>query len=365
MGARLEFGILGPLEVRNGAVRVPVGGPRQRALLSLLLCNANRVVSRDRLLDELLGGQPADSAERLLRVQVSRLRKALAVDGDGPRLIARPPGYLLRVEECELDLHEFERLLSAGREALQRGDPERASRILREAESLWRGRPLADLEFEPFARLEVERLEELRLGAVEERIEAELAVGRHTAACAELETLVEEHPLRERLRGQLILALYRSGRQADALEVYRAGRSLLVDELGLEPGPELQALERAILTHDPALQLERAIPGRNPGLQPERAIVTHDPTPQLEGAIVIHDPALKLERAIPAHDPALEPSAPLPPAPSGPVAASSRSVSRLPSWWRPGSSSCWYRVGPRASVSRGTRSAQSRRAAVR
>jgi YVTN family beta-propeller protein len=302
VGAHMEFGILGPLEVRNGGVRVAVGGPRQRALLSLLLCNANRVVSRDRLLDELLGDQPSDSAQRLLRVQISRLRKALAVDGDEPRLINRPPGYLLRVEERELDLQEFERLLSAGREALQRGDPEQASTILREAESLWRGRPLADLEFEPFARLEVERLEELRLGAVEERIEAELAVGRHTAACAELETLVEEHPLRERLRGQLMLALYRSGRQADALEVYRAGRSLLVDALGLEPSPELQQLERAILTHDPELQVGRAIPAYDPALRRERALLTHDPAP-------------RLERAIPAHDPALEPAALPPPLP--------------------------------------------------
>ena len=302
MGARLEFEILGPLEVRNGGVRVPVGGPRQRALLSLLLCNANRVVSRDRLLDELLGDQPPDSAERLLRVQISRLRKALAVDGDEPRLITRPPGYLLRVEERELDLQEFERLLSAGREALWRGDPEHASTILREAESLWRGRPLADLEFEPFARSEIERLEELRLGAVEERIEAELAVGRHTAACAELETLVEEHPLRERLRGQLMLALYRSGRQADALEIYRAGRSLLVDELGLEPSPELQELERAILTHDPELQLARAIPAHDHALYHEQAILTHGPAPHLE-------------RAIRSHAPALEPAAQPPPAP--------------------------------------------------
>ena len=123
---------------------------------------------------------------------------------------------------------------------------------------MWRGRPLADLEFEPFARLEVERLEELRLGAIEERIEAELAVGRHAALCAELDVLVEEHPLRERLRGQLMLALYRSDRQADALEVYRAGRSLLVDELGLEPGPRLRELERAILEQDAALELPRS-----------------------------------------------------------------------------------------------------------
>ena len=260
MGARLEFGILGPLEVRDGGVPLPVGGPRQRALLSLLLCNANRVVSRDRLIDELLGGQPAESAERLLRVQISRLRRALASDGDESRVIARPPGYVLRVEEGELDLHEFERLLDDGGRALEHGDPEQAAVVLREAESLWRGRPLADLEFEPFARLEVERLEELRLLAVEERIEADLRLGRHAAVCPELEVLVDDHPLRERLRGQLMLALYRSGRQVKALDVYRDGRSRLVDELGLEPGPQLRQLERAILEQDVTLQAPRPAP---------------------------------------------------------------------------------------------------------
>jgi ABC-type transport system substrate-binding protein/DNA-binding SARP family transcriptional activator len=263
LGARLHFGILGPLEVRHEGAPVRVGGPRQRALLSLLLCNANRVVSRDRLVDDLLGDQPANSAERLLRVHVSRVRKALAVDGDEPRVIVRPPGYLLRVEQGELDLYEFQRLLRDGQQALEHGDPANAAMILREAESLWRGRPLADLEFEPFARLEVERLEQLRLLAVEERVEADLALGRHTAACPELEVLVEEHPLRERLRGQLMLALYRSGRQADALEVYRAGRAQLVDQLGLEPGPQLRQLERAILEQDGALELARS-PLRQP-----------------------------------------------------------------------------------------------------
>jgi DNA-binding SARP family transcriptional activator len=154
---------------------------------------------------------------------------------------------MLRVEDDELDLHAFEH-------ALEHGDPGRAAVLLREAESLWRGRPLADLEFEPFARFESQRLETLRLSAVEDRIEAELAVGRHTALCPELERLVTEHPLRERLRGQLMLALYRSGRQGDALGTYRVGRSLLVAELAVEPGPELRQLELAILGHDAALQ---------------------------------------------------------------------------------------------------------------
>jgi YVTN family beta-propeller protein len=258
VGDRLQFRILGPLEVWRDGVPVRIGGPRQRALLALLLCNANRVVSRDRLVDELMGDHPAGAAEGTLHVQVSRLRKALRADRDEPRLLARPPGYLLRVEEGELDLDEFERRLAAGRRARELGELERAAAKLREAESMWRGRPLADLEFEPFARLEVQRLEELRLLAVEDRIEAELALGRHAALVPELETLVEEHPLRERLRGQLMLALYRTGRQADALAAYRAGRSLLVQELALEPSPQLRQLEQAILTQDRSLQLHRS-----------------------------------------------------------------------------------------------------------
>ena len=230
------FAILGPLEVKRGATPVRIGGPRQRALLALLLCHANRVVSRDHLIDELLNDQPAGPAERILRVQVSRLRKALA-DGDAgaePRLLARPPGYVLRVTDGELDLHAFDHRAAAGRQALADGDPNRAAALLREAESLWRGRPLADLESESFARLEVQRLEALRLVVVEDRIEAELATGRHTALCSELGQLVAEHPLRERLHGQLMLALYRSGRQADALESYRAVRAVLVHELAVD-----------------------------------------------------------------------------------------------------------------------------------
>jgi ABC-type transport system substrate-binding protein/DNA-binding SARP family transcriptional activator/streptogramin lyase len=255
VGAGLEFGILGPLEVKAGGAPVRVGGPRQRALLALLLCHANRVVSRDQLIDELLSDQPDRSAEPMLRVQISRLRKVLA-DGDAaPRLIARPPGYSLRVEDGELDLQVFEQRVTDGRHALVQGDPGRAAVLLREAESLWRGRPLADLEFEQFARFEIQRLEAFRLAAVEDRIEADLALGRHGPVCPELEQLVAEHPLRERLRGQLMLALYRSGRQADALETYRAGHSLLAEELAVEPGPQLKQLQLAVLGQDAALDL--------------------------------------------------------------------------------------------------------------
>ena len=214
----VEFRILGPLEVLVDGVAVPVGGPRQRALLAMSLLSANQVVSRDRLIDEVSGDAAADTADHTLRVQVSRLRKVLnGRDGVGERLVSRPPGYLFRVEPGELDLQVFEKRLGEGRVAVGEGELERAAALLRDAESVWRGRPLADLEFERFARIEVERLEDLRLAAVEERIEAELELGRDSVLVPELYALVAEHPLRERLRGQLMLALYRCGRQADAL----------------------------------------------------------------------------------------------------------------------------------------------------
>jgi DNA-binding SARP family transcriptional activator len=250
-----EFAILGPLEVRRAGTLVHVGGPRQRALLALLLCRANRVVSRDELIEELLAGQPPGSAGRMLQVQVSRLRQALA-DGDGqPRVVARPPGYVLRVEPGELDLEAFEQRVAAGRAALAQGDPGQAAALLAEAESLWRGRPLADLEFEPFARVEIQRLDADRLAAAEDRIEAQLALGQHAALCPELEQLVAEHPLRERLRGQLMLALYRSGRQAEALAVFHDIRQVLDAELGIEPGAGLRRVHERVLAADPRLDL--------------------------------------------------------------------------------------------------------------
>ncbi|MBA3428766.1 MAG: winged helix-turn-helix domain-containing protein [Actinobacteria bacterium] len=254
MTTRLEFRILGPLAVRTDGAAVPIGGPKQRALLALLLLSPNRVVARDRLVGELFAAQSVNSADHALRNQVSRLRKVLGLASAGePRLTARAPGYLLRVEPGELDLERFEQLAAQGREALESGDPAAAADALRAAEALWCGRPLADLEFEPFARLEVERLEELRLAALEERIDAELALGRHLPLVPELEALSAEHPYRERFSAQLMLALYRCGRQVEGLGVYRRTRTLLDDELGLAPGTELQQLERAILVHDPAL----------------------------------------------------------------------------------------------------------------
>jgi WD40 repeat protein/DNA-binding SARP family transcriptional activator len=254
--SRLEFRILGPLAVRVDGVSLPIGGPKQRALLAMLLMSANRVVSRERLIGELFPAQDVDSADHALRNHVSRLRKVLRpVATDEPRLVARPPGYLLRVEPGELDLDAFERLVADAREALADADPDTAAESLRAAEALWEGRPLSDLEFEAIMRVEVGRLEELRLAATEERIEAELALGRQLALVPELETLTVEHPFRERFRAQLMLALYRSGRQAEGLEVYRRTRTLMNDELGIEPGVELKQLERAILVQDVELDM--------------------------------------------------------------------------------------------------------------
>jgi DNA-binding SARP family transcriptional activator len=250
----MEFRILGPLEVRSNGHTLPLGGPKQRAVLALLLLGANRVVSRERLIAELWPDAPGRDSEHALTLQISRLRKALSAGGSGEqRVVTRAPGYVLRVERDELDLDRYEQLVAAGRAALEARDAESAVALLREAESLWRGRPLADLEFEPFARLDVERLEELRMTGLEARIEAELATGRHRELVPELEGLIAEHPLRERLRGQLMHALYASSRQAEALAVYTDTRRLLVDELGIEPSAPLRELERKILNQDAGL----------------------------------------------------------------------------------------------------------------
>lgn len=265
---RLRFRILGPLAVFADGEPLQVGGPKQRALLALLLLSANRIVPRESLLAELFFELSPDSADHALRNQMSRLRKVLAKAGaEPPRLVARPPGYLLRVEPGELDLEHFESLVADGREALAAADPAAAARSLRAAEALWSGRALADLDLEGLVRVEIERLEELRLAAVEERIEAELGLGKQRELVAELEALCGEHPYRERFRAQLMLALYRSGRQAEGLEVYRRTRALFDDELGLVPGVELQELERAILVQDPALRppaVDRIEQGRPP-----------------------------------------------------------------------------------------------------
>jgi DNA-binding SARP family transcriptional activator len=249
----LEFRLLGPLEVVDGDRSVVLGGAKQRALLAALLLRPNEVVSTDRLIDEVWGGDAPPTAAKVLHVYVSQLRKALDPEGGRRVIVTRPPGYTIQLAAGELDVQRFERLHREGRAALENGRPEDAARLLGEALALWRGPALGDLVYEPFAQAAIARLEELRVVALEERIEADLARGRDAELVAELETLVGQHPLRERLRGQLMLALYRSGRQAEALEAYQRARAVLVDELGIEPGLPLRELEKAILRQDPAL----------------------------------------------------------------------------------------------------------------
>jgi DNA-binding SARP family transcriptional activator len=252
------FRILGPLEAEADGRALRLGGGKQRALLAMLLLSANEVVPRERLIDGLWGESPPETAQTALQVHVSQLRKVLepARGRHEPEvLLTRPPGYLIRLEPDALDLLRFERLLREGRSAFAAGDPQTAAETLAAALALWHGQPLADLDSAPFARLESLRLDELRLAAIEEWIDAELALGRQAGVVGELETLVAKHPLRERLRGQLMVALYRCGRQSAALDTYQAGRRRLGEELGLEPGEALQRLERAILNHDPSLDL--------------------------------------------------------------------------------------------------------------
>ena len=243
----MEFRILGPLEVWDDGGEVSLGGPKPRALLAGLLLHPNEVVPADRLIDELWGEDSPEDAAAALRVNVSRLRKALPQDV----LTTRSPGYVIRVEPDELDLHRFERLVDEGRSLLARGLAADASVRLRDALALWRGPALAEFAYESFAQSAIARLEEIRLAAVELRIDADLALGRHAELVGELEALVAEHPLRERLRRCLMTALYQSGRQAEALDAYQEARRALVDELGIDPSPALQELERAILRQEP------------------------------------------------------------------------------------------------------------------
>jgi DNA-binding SARP family transcriptional activator len=246
---RVEFLVLGPLEARVDGRTLPLGGPKQRALLALLVLNRNEVVSRDRLIDSLWGERAPDSAQRSLDTYVSRLRSLLG----GDRIERRPPGYLLRVEPGELDIQRFEALLEQGRAAAAADDPVAAGERFRDALDLWRGQALADLENEPFAASESARLEERRLLALEGRIDAELQLSGGAELAGELERLVGEHPFEQRLVGQLMLSLYRAGRPADALAAYQSFRRRFAEEIGLEPSQELRALERRILEQDPTL----------------------------------------------------------------------------------------------------------------
>jgi DNA-binding SARP family transcriptional activator/class 3 adenylate cyclase len=242
----LEFRLLGPLEARLDDQAIALGGARQRALVALLLLRANEVVSRDRLVEDLWRDHAPETASNALAALVTRLRRVLPADV----LVTKPGGYSIEIEPDSIDAHRFERLVDDGRRALAADAYGEASDRLSDALSLWRGSPLADFAYEPFAEPAILRLEELRITALESRIDADLALGRHGDLIGEVQSLVTQHPLRERLRGQLMLALYRSGRQAEALETYREARATLLEELGIDPSPALQELERAILLQD-------------------------------------------------------------------------------------------------------------------
>jgi len=261
--ALIEFRVLGSFEVLEGERSLALGGPQQRALLAVLLLHRGETVSTDRLIDELWGEQAPASAAKIVQGYVSHLRREL---GDG-LLVTRGRGYRLEIAPEQVDIDRFVALVAGGRRALQAGDPLVASERLRGALALWRGPPLADFTYEPFAHGEIARLEEQQLAALEDRIDADLALGEHAALVSELDSLVQLHPLRERLQTQLMLALYRCGRQADALERYQQTRRELVDQLGIEPGRALRELERSILEQDPALDP----PARRIGAQSKAA----------------------------------------------------------------------------------------------
>ena len=295
----MDYRILGRLEVHDDGRDVGLGGEKSRALLAILLLHRNEVVSADRLMDELWGESPPVSALRTLQAYVSRLRRALS-DGNGGRsgsnggvLLTEGHGYLLRVTSGELDLDRFSEMAERGRDALAAGNPREAAERLHEALELWRGPPLADFAYEGFAQAAIAELDELRLAAVEERVDADLALGHARDLVGELRDLVARHPLRERLRGQLMLALYRSGRHAEALKVFQDFRRTLSEELGLEPSPGLQQLELAILSHDANLDVPVAAeapgasePGR-PGPATERARRHRRPVVLVAGGVLV------------------------------------------------------------------------------
>ncbi len=267
----MEFRILGPLEVLDEGRSVALGGRKPRALLALLLLHRGETLGAERLIDELWGERPPATAAKTLRVHVARLRAALSAgsrERRGELVVTRGHGYQLVLDPERLDAHRFERLVAEGWSELAVGRPERAVVALEEGLSLWRGRPLDDLAYEPFAQQAIARLDDMRVAATEELVEARLALGRHAEVLAELEPLIADQPYRERLRAQLMLALYRCDRQADALQAYQDARRALVEGLGIEPGERLRELERAILAQDPALAAPAAPPSGDGGEVP-------------------------------------------------------------------------------------------------
>jgi DNA-binding SARP family transcriptional activator len=258
----VEFQILGPLEVLEGGRPLALGRLKERMVLAVLLLHANEFVSRERLIDELWGVAPPATARKAVNVYISKLRKALTVNGDDP-IATADGGYRLVVGSDLLDADRMRRLVAAARERMADGESEAASRLLQEALSSWRGPTLAGLQLESFGRDEVAQLDELRLAVLMDRIDCDLALGRHERVLGELQVLVQEHPLRERLRAQQMLALYRADRQADALDAYQRARHTLIDELGIEPSESLQRLQQAILRHDPALEAPAGMAATN------------------------------------------------------------------------------------------------------
>src|SRR5512133_3480311 len=252
----MHFRLLGPLEVSNGDDPVRIGAGRQREVLVALLLHRNEVVSNERMIDALWGERFPPTASKVVQNTVGQLRRALD-DRSGQRLQTRGHGYVLRVASGELDIDRFEALVKDGGRALADGRPAEAADRVRKALVLWRGPPLEDVAYETFAQPEIARLEELFAVALERRIDAELALGADADLVPELEALVARHPLRERLRAQLMLALYRCGRQAEALAAFREARRVLIEEVGVEPGGDLRALHEAILRQEPGLELER------------------------------------------------------------------------------------------------------------
>jgi DNA-binding NarL/FixJ family response regulator/DNA-binding SARP family transcriptional activator len=257
----VEFRILGPLEVLEGGEPVALGTLKARLVLAVLLLHANEFVPRERLIDELWGQSPPPTARRAVNVYVSQLRKALARDGRDP-IATADGGYRIGIDGDELDVACMQLLLARARERSSAGEFAAAGELLREALALWRGPTLTGLLFESHGRGEVAQLDELRLTALMDRIDCDLALGRHEDVLGELQVLVGEHPLAERLRAQLMLALYRADRQAEALEAYQQAREVLVEELGIEPSPALQRLQKGILNQDPALEPPAVVDAR-------------------------------------------------------------------------------------------------------
>ncbi len=266
----MEYRILGALEVVGESGPVALGTVKERLVLAVLLLHANEVVSRDRLIDELWGESPPPTAKKAVNVYVSKLRRTLTHDGADP-IQTVAAGYRLSIDADQLDSAQVQQLLTRARASASAGELDTASELFRQALALWRGRTLAGLELESVGRHEIEQLEELRLTARMDRIDCDLALGRHEQLIGEVNRLVGEYPLRERLRAQQMLALYRAGRQAEALDAYQLARQTLVEDLGIEPSEALQRLQRGILAHDPALEIPAGVAVPNGFARPAHA----------------------------------------------------------------------------------------------